>query len=112
MFWFLQILNGITFGMLLFMLAAGLSLIYGLMDIVNLAHGSFYMVSAYVAVFIGLDTGNFILAILAGAVTSDIIGILMYFSLLRPYAENVLNQVLLTLGCLFIMGDVALHARW
>jgi branched-chain amino acid transport system permease protein len=107
-FWMLQILNGITFAALLFVLATGLSLIFGLMNIVNLAHGSLYMVGAYVGVFVGMYTGNFILAVLVGGVAVAILGILMYVSLLRRYTENVLAQVLLTLGCLFILGDVAL----
>ena len=107
-FWTLQIVNGIAFGMLLFILASGLSLIFGLMNVVNLAHGSLYLVAAYVGVFVSAYTGNFVLAVLAGVVSSGILGVLMHVSLLRHYTEKVMAQVMITLGCLFILSDVSL----
>ncbi len=65
-FWITQLLNGISFGMLLFLLAAGLSLIYGLMRILNLAHGSYYLLGAYVGLTVVRITGSFVLAAVAG----------------------------------------------
>ena len=58
-FWFVQTLNGISFGMLLFLLAAGLSLIYGLMKILNLTHGSFYLLGGYIGLTVIHSTGSF-----------------------------------------------------
>jgi branched-chain amino acid transport system permease protein len=107
-FWILQILNGVSFGMLLFVLAAGLTLIFGLMDIINLAHGSLFMVAAYFGVFFGSYTGNFFLAVLGGGICAAIIGITMHSLFLCHYAKKVLSQVLLTLGFLFIIADLTL----
>ncbi len=101
-------LNGICFGMLLFVIAAGLSLIFGLMQVINLSHGSFFMVGAYLGVFIAAFTGNFFLAVLVGCVSSGILGIIVHWSLLRRFSSNILAQVLLTLGLLFILSDIAL----
>jgi branched-chain amino acid transport system permease protein len=77
MFWVIQALNGISFGMLLFMLAAGLSLIYGLMKILNLTHGSFYLLGGYVGLTVVHTTGSFVLAVLAGSCAVALIGIVM-----------------------------------
>ena len=65
MFWVIQTLNGISFGMLLFLLAAGLSLIYGLMKILNLTHGSFYLLGGYVGLAVRIAPGASLLAVLA-----------------------------------------------
>jgi branched-chain amino acid transport system permease protein len=94
--------------MLLFLLASGLSLIFGLMDIVNLTHGSLYMVGAYAAVFVSAYTRSFVLGILAGVLVAAVVGMIMHVSLFKRYAGNVLAQVMLTLGCLFILSDLAL----
>ncbi len=105
--WILQALNGLSFGMLLFLLAAGLSLTFGLMNIVNLAHGSYYLVGAYVGLTVVARTGNFVLAVLAGAISVGILGLLMQRFLLRRL-EDHLAQVLLTIGFMFILGDLSL----
>ena len=94
--------------MLLFLLAAGLSLTFGLMNIVNLAHGSYYLLGAYVGLTVVTRTGNFILALIAGAVTVGILGLLMQRFLLRHLEKEHLAQVLLTIGFLFILGDLSL----
>ena len=65
-FWAFQVLNGVSFGMLLFLLGAGLSLIYGVLRILNLAHGSYYVLGAYVALSTVQATGSFLLAAVAG----------------------------------------------
>ena len=83
MFWVIQTLNGISFGMLLFLLAAGLSLIYGLMKILNLTHGSFYLLGGYVGLVVVRSTGSFALAVLVGSLAIAIIGVIMERFLLR-----------------------------
>jgi transposase InsO family protein len=75
MFWALQVLNGVSFGMLLFLLGAGLSLIYGVMRILNLAHGSYYVLGAYVALSTVQATGSFLLAAVAGTAAVTVLGI-------------------------------------
>ncbi|MDP2728321.1 MAG: branched-chain amino acid ABC transporter permease [Dehalococcoidia bacterium] len=109
-FWVLQTLNGLSFGMLLFLLAAGLSLTLGLMNIVNLAHGSYYLLGAYLGLTVFQRTGNFVLAVIGAAVCMGILGILMQLFLLRYLQKLHLAQVLLTIGCVFILGDLSLVA--
>jgi branched-chain amino acid transport system permease protein len=94
--------------MLLFLFAAGLSLIYGLMKILNLAHGSYYLLGAYLALAVMQLTGNFMLGLVAGAVAVALIGVLMERFFLRRFHLQVLPQTLLTFGFLFIFADVAL----
>jgi branched-chain amino acid transport system permease protein len=106
-FWIVQVLNGLSFAMLIFLLAVGLSLIFGLMNIVNLTHGSFYMIGAYIGIFLSAHLGNYIISVVGGGVAVGLIGILTHILLLRRQ-RNVLSQVLLTLGCLFIISDGAL----
>ncbi len=107
-FWATQILNGVSFGMLLFILAAGLSLIYGLMRILNLAHGSYYLWGAYVGLTVVQLTNNFLLALLAGTAAVTVLGILMERFFLRRFPNQPLAQVLLTFGFLFIFADLSL----
>lgn len=76
-FWLTQILNGVSFGMLLFLLAAGLSLIFGLMRIFNLAHGSYYVLGAYVGLTVVRATGSFVLAVLVGTAAVTLLGVAM-----------------------------------
>jgi len=111
-FWAFQVLNGVSFGMLLFLLAAGLSLIFGLMRILNLAHGSYYLLGGYVALSVVRATGSFLLAVCAGVIAVVAIGVLMERLFLRrlPAGEE-LPQALLTFGFLLIFGDLAL-AVW
>src|SRR5208283_5466688 len=105
-----QTLNGVVFGMLLFLLAAGLTLILGTMRIVNLAHGSFYLLGGYVGYSIFQYTGSFLLACLGGLIATGILGILAYKALFeRRFARETLAQVLITFGMLLIISDVC---RW
>ena len=108
-FWVLQVLNGLSFGMLLFLLAAGLSLIFGLMRILNLAHGSYYLLGAYVALSVARATESFLVATLAGVAVVVALGVVMERLFLRrlPHQEE-LPQALLTFGFLLIIGDVVL----
>jgi branched-chain amino acid transport system permease protein len=107
-FWAIQTLNGVSFGMLLFLLAAGLSLIFGLMKILNLAHGSYYALGTYVALSVVGWTGSFLLAAVAGIATVVVLGILMERVFLRRLPREELPQALLTFGFLLIVGDVSL----
>lgn len=107
-FWILQILNGLSFGMLLFVLAAGLSMIFGLMGIVNLAHGSFYLVGAYIGLTVIKATGSFILAMVAGGLAMALLGAGIHQWLFRRVEGNHLSQVLITFGLLFFLGDLSL----
>jgi branched-chain amino acid transport system permease protein len=107
-FWIIQALNGISFGMLLFLLAAGLSLIFGLMKVLNLAHGSYYLLGGYLGLTVLRFFDSFLLALLAAAVGVTILGVLMERYVLRRIYGEVLRQALLTFGFLFIIADVAL----
>jgi branched-chain amino acid transport system permease protein len=105
----IQIFNGVSFGMLLFLLAAGLSLIYGLLRVLNLAHGSYYLLGAYVALSVVQATGSLVLAACAATAAVTGLGLLMERVFLRrlPRGEE-LPQALLTFGFLLILGDLAL----
>ncbi|MDR7544509.1 MAG: branched-chain amino acid ABC transporter permease [Armatimonadota bacterium] len=107
-FWVVQALNGLSFGALLFLLASGLSLIFGLMRIVNISHGSYYLLGAYVGLSVMKATGRFLLACLAGAAAVAVVGIVMQrVFLARMYREEQ-RQVLLTMGFAFVFADAAL----
>jgi len=107
-FWIVQTLNGISLGMLLFLLAAGLSLVFGLMRIVNLAHGSFYLLGAYIGFTVIGRTGSFLIAVVVVPLGIAGLGLLMHRFLLRRFQGAELSQVLLTFGALFIFADVSL----
>jgi branched-chain amino acid transport system permease protein len=94
--------------MLLFLLAAGLSLIYGLMKILNLTHGSYYLLGGYIGLAVIQATGSFVLGVLVAALAITVIGALMERYFLRQYHLQELPQTLLTFGFLFIFADLAL----
>jgi branched-subunit amino acid ABC-type transport system permease component len=103
-------LDGLAFGGLVFLLAAGLSVIFGLMDVLNLAHGSFYMLGAYAGVSVLQATGSFWLALLIAPLCLAVIGALMETVLFRRvYGQGHLSQVLLTFGFTLIFVDLV---RW
>jgi branched-subunit amino acid ABC-type transport system permease component len=102
-----QALNGLSYGVLLFLLSVGLTLIFGMLDIVNLAHGSFYMLGAYAGLATVAATGNFWLALLAAPLAVGLIGAAMERAVLRPlYRRPPLDQVLLTFGFIYVFEDV------
>ena len=84
LYFFEQCLNGIQLGMLLFLLAAGLTLVFGIMDLVNLAHGSLYMLGAYFAATFATLTGSFTLALILALVASLIAGMVLEVIAIRP----------------------------
>lgn len=107
-FWIAQAFNGISYGALLFLLASGLSLIFGVMRIVNLAHGSYFMLGGYVGLSVALYTKSYTMALLAGAVAIALVGIGMERLFLRRLRGEVLGQVLMTIGFALIFQDLAL----
>ena len=106
--WLTLAVNSIALGGLLFLLSAGFSLIFGLMRIPNLMHGSFFMLGAYFGVTFLAQGVNFWLAALASGAAMALIGGLIERFLLRRLEGQVLPQVLLTLGLAFIVGDICL----
>jgi branched-subunit amino acid ABC-type transport system permease component len=102
-----QLLNGLAYGVLLFLLSVGLTLIFGMLGVVNLAHGSFYMLGAYAGLSLIEATGRFWLALLAAPLAVGLIGALVERSCLRPlYRRPPLDQVLLTFGFVYLFEDL------
>ena len=102
----IQLLNSVQYGLLLFMLAAGLTLIFGIMGVVNLAHGSFYMLGAYLGYALCAAWGSLTLAIAGGAALSVLFGLLLERLLFRHfYHRDHLDQVLLTFGLIYIFEE-------
>jgi branched-chain amino acid transport system permease protein len=103
----IQALNGVQYGLLLFLVATGLTLIFGIMGIINLAHGSFYMVGAYMAFTLSSLTGSLFLAIVLGVALSVALGIVLEWALFsRLYKRDHLEQVLLTYGLILVFEEV------
>jgi branched-chain amino acid transport system permease protein len=107
----IQGLNSLAFAMLLFLLAAGFSLIYGVGRIANLAHGTFYMLGAYVGYTVAQRTGSFWLSLVVAPLLGGALGWLVERLLLRHLRGRELDQVLLTVGLAFILADV-IRAIW
>lgn len=104
---FAQLLNALVYGMLLFLMAAGLSLIFGLMNVVSLAHGSFFMLGAFIGLSLFEVTHNFWIAFLLAPIPVAILGIATEILFLRPlYRRGHMDQVLLTFGFTFVFFDV------
>lgn len=106
-FWLIQAFNGISYGALLFLVGSGLSLIFGVMRIVNLAHGAYFLMGGYVALSVIWTTGSWILAIPVAASVVAVVSLLME-RILRPLRFDPLRQVLLTVGFAFLFQQAAL----
>ena len=103
----IQVLNGLQYGLLLFLVASGLTLIFGIMGIINLAHGSFYMMGAYLAWSLTGQLGSFWLALPAGVALSVAIGMFLEWLFIRRlYLRDHLYQVLLTYGLILIFEEL------
>jgi branched-chain amino acid transport system permease protein len=103
----IQLLNGLQYGLLLFLVASGLTLIFGIMGIINLAHGSFYMIGAYMAFSLSTLTGSLFVAIVVGIVLAVALGLFLEWALFsRLYKRNHLEQVLLTYGLILVFEEV------
>jgi branched-chain amino acid transport system permease protein len=107
-FWLTQAVNGVSFGAMLFLLASGLSLIFGVMRIVNLAHGSYFLLGGYVGLTTAVRTGSFALALLAGASAVAVLGLAMERLFLRSLRGQALAQVLMTMGFALVFQDLSL----
>lgn len=101
-------LNALSFAALLFVVASGFTLIFGLMRIVNLAHGALYLLGGYIGLSIGVHAGSFALAMVGAAVAIALVGLVVDAGLLRFVRGAVLRQVLLTLGVALVLDDLAL----
>jgi branched-chain amino acid transport system permease protein len=101
-----QFLNGIQFGLMLFLLAAGLTLVFGIMDLINLAHGSLYMVGAYFAALFLTLTGSFVAAVPLALVATAIVGMIVEVVIIRRlYQRDHLAQVLATFGLILCFNE-------
>jgi branched-chain amino acid transport system permease protein len=107
-FWITQAFNVVSYGALLFLLAGGLALIFGMMRIVNMTHGSYYLLGGYVGLTVIWRGGPFILAILVGALAIALIGLGEWNAFLRRLAGQELGQVLTTMGFALIFQDLGL----
>jgi branched-chain amino acid transport system permease protein len=107
-FWLIQVFNGVSYGALLFLLASGLTLIFGVMRIVNLAHGAYFLLGGYVALSVIWATGSWLLALPLAALAVALIGLAMERVFLRPLGFDPLRQVLLTVGFAFLFQQAAL----
>src|SRR5437868_3532327 len=102
-----QSLNGLQFGLMLFLLAAGLTLVFGIMDMINLAHGSLYMLGAFLAAALVQATGSFAAGVLLAIPATAVIGMALEVSILRTlYGRDHLSQVLATFALILILNEV------
>lgn len=102
-----QLLNAVQYGAVLFLVASGLTLVFGILGVINLAHGAFYMLGAYLAYWIALMTGSFALAILGGVAIAFIVGMLLETVFVRLlYGRDHLSQVLLSFGLILVIDEV------
>jgi branched-chain amino acid transport system permease protein len=109
-FLLLQALNGLQLAMLLFLLSVGLSVVFGLMNFINLAHGTLYMLGAFIGWSVARATGSFWLALAAAPLAAAALGILFYSTLLRRLqSDSPMKQVLVTFGLIFVGIDAV---RW
>jgi branched-chain amino acid transport system permease protein len=105
--WLIQILHSVQYGLLLFLVASGLTLIFGIMGVINLAHGSFYMIGAYLAFTLSSLTGSLWVAIPLGIVLAAALGLVLEWALIsRLYRRDHLYQVLLTFGLILIFEEL------
>ena len=103
----IQLMNGVQYGLLLFLVASGLTLIFGIMGIINLAHGSFYMIGAYMAFSLAAATGSLFVAIVVGIALSVLLGVVLEWTLFsRLYKRDHLEQVLLTYGLILVFEEL------
>jgi branched-chain amino acid transport system permease protein len=103
-----SLLLGISLGSVFFLAAVGLSVIMGLMGIINLAHGSLFMLGAYFGIFVAKSTGNFIFGILAGTAAAGIAGLVIERGFLRGLYKRYLDQILITFGFVYIIANLHL----
>src|SRR5690606_37341022 len=102
-----QLLNGVQLGIFLFLVSAGLTLIFGIMGVINLAHGSLFMTGAFVGAFTSQATGSFLAGLAAGVVAAGVVGLLMETLIIRHlYKRDHLDQVLATFGLILFANEL------
>lgn len=102
-----QLLNGLLYGVMLFLLAAGLTLIFGIMGVINLAHGSLYMIGAFIGTFVAVQSGIFWLGLPAAILAAMVVGIAIELGIMRNlYQRNHLDQVLATFSLILIFNEL------
>ena len=107
LFLLIQTLNGVQYGLLLFLIASGLSIVFGIMGVINLAHGSFYMIGAYLAFTLTELTGSLLYAILLGIPMTMVLGFVVErLFIIHLYHRDHLQQVLLTFGLILIFNEL------
>lgn len=99
-------LNGLATGMLIFLLAAGLTLIFGLMDVLNFAHGALFAWGAYAGAWFYLISGSFIVGIACGILVGVLVGFLMERFVIRPVYGNHIQQILITMGAMLVLSEL------
>ncbi|MCM3691521.1 branched-chain amino acid ABC transporter permease [Neobacillus niacini] len=99
-------LNGLATGMLIFLLAAGLTLIFGLMDVLNFAHGGLFAWGAYSGIWIYSTTGSFLIGIIGAILTGFILGIITERWIIKPVYGNHVQQILITLGLMLVLSEM------
>ncbi|MFJ5763426.1 branched-chain amino acid ABC transporter permease [Neobacillus sp. NPDC093182] len=99
-------LNGLATGMLIFLLAAGLTLIFGLMDVLNFAHGGLFAWGAYSGIWIYTTTGSFLIGILGAIITGFLLGIITEKWIIQPVYGNHVQQILITLGLMLVLSEM------
>src|SRR5262245_2268442 len=105
-----QLLNGLQFGVMLFLMASGLTLVFGVMGLINLAHGSLYMVGAFACAVVAAATGSFALGLAASLAAAAIAGALVEILVIRRlYSRDHLDQVLATFALILIFSE---GTRW
>jgi branched-chain amino acid transport system permease protein len=103
-----QLLNGVQLGLMLFLMASGLTLVLGMMSFINLAHGSFYMIGAFIASSLLAWTGNFMLSLLVAVAGAGAVGLLLEIGMLRKvYQQSHLQHVLITFGLILVFNELA-----
>jgi branched-chain amino acid transport system permease protein len=102
-----QLLNAVQYGLVLFLVASGLTLVFGILGVINLAHGAFYMLGAYLAYWLMLTTANFALAMLGGVAVAFVAGLLLETVFVRLlYGRDHLDQVLLSFGLILVIDEI------
>jgi len=102
-----QLLNAIQYGMVLFLVASGLTLVFGILGVINLAHGAFYMLGAYLAYWLAAYTGSFGIALMAGVIVAFVVGLVLENVFIRRlYGRDHLAQVLLSFGLILVIDEV------
>ena len=104
----IQLLNGVQLGVMLFLMASGLTLVFGLMNFINLAHGSFYMIGAFIASSAVMLTGDFLSGLVVAVLGTGLVGLALELGLLRYlYQKSHLQQVLITFGLILVLNELA-----